>query len=76
MMSFRAQTSWAKMTSLGYNLTAPACHVTKKVNKAEQRTYNSTNFAYEQADFSTPVIYTCKIPIRLILWYNFIKYFV
>ncbi len=35
MTSFRGQASWAKMTSPGGKLTAPACHPTKKVNKAE-----------------------------------------
>ncbi len=29
------QASWAKMMSLGEKLTAPACHPTKFVNKAE-----------------------------------------
>jgi hypothetical protein len=31
------------MTSPGGKLTAPACHPTKKVNKAEFQTYLSTN---------------------------------
>jgi hypothetical protein len=35
MMSFRGQASWAKVISLGGRLTAPACHPTKYVNKAE-----------------------------------------
>jgi len=35
MTSFRGQASWAKMTSPGGKLAAPACHPTKKVNKAE-----------------------------------------
>jgi hypothetical protein len=35
MMSLRGQASWAKMTSLGGKLTAPACHPTKYANKAE-----------------------------------------
>jgi len=29
MTSFRGQSSWAKMTSAGDRLTAPACHPTK-----------------------------------------------
>ncbi len=33
----------AKMTSPGGKLTAPACHLTKKVNKAEVLTYLTTN---------------------------------
>jgi hypothetical protein len=41
--SFRGQASWAKMASPGGKLTAPACHPTKKVNKAEELTYLSTN---------------------------------
>jgi hypothetical protein len=43
MMSFRGQASWAKMTSPWGKLTALACHLTKKVNKAEELTYLSTN---------------------------------
>ncbi len=35
MMPLRGQTSWPKMMSLGGKLTAPACHTTKYVNKAE-----------------------------------------
>jgi len=33
------------MTSLGGKLTALACHPTKRVNKAEELTYLSTNIA-------------------------------
>jgi len=43
MTSFRGQASWAKMTSHGGKLTALACHLTEKVNKAEELTYFSTN---------------------------------
>jgi hypothetical protein len=43
MMKFRGQARWAKMTSPGGKLKAPACHPTKKVNKAEELTYLSTN---------------------------------
>jgi hypothetical protein len=43
MMSFRGQASLAKMMSLGGKLTALACHSTKRVNKAEELTYLSTN---------------------------------
>ncbi len=42
-MSFRGQASWAKMMSPGDKLTAPACHPTKKVNKADEPTYPSIN---------------------------------
>jgi hypothetical protein len=35
MPSFSGQAGWAKMTSPGVKLTAPGCHLTKKVNKAE-----------------------------------------
>jgi hypothetical protein len=35
-MSFRGQASWAKMTIPRVKLTAQACHLTKKVNKAEK----------------------------------------
>ncbi len=31
--------SWAKMTSPGGKLTALTCHLTKRVNKAEEQTY-------------------------------------
>ncbi len=41
-MSLKGQASWAKMTSHGMKLTAPACHLTKYVNKAEQRAFLST----------------------------------
>jgi hypothetical protein len=43
MTSFRGQASWVKMTSPEGKLTALACHLTKKVNKAEELTYLSTN---------------------------------
>jgi hypothetical protein len=43
MMSFRGQVSLAKMMSPGGKLAALACHLTKKVSKAEQQTYLSTN---------------------------------
>ncbi len=43
MMSFRVQASRAKMMSPGSKLTALGCHPTKKVNKAEELTYLSTN---------------------------------
>jgi hypothetical protein len=42
-MSFRGQASWAKMMSPRGKLTAPACHPTKKVNKADEPTYHSIN---------------------------------
>jgi hypothetical protein len=45
MISFRGQASWAKMTSPGIKLAAQACHPTKKVNKAEELNYLSTNIA-------------------------------
>jgi hypothetical protein len=41
--SCRWQVSSAKMTSLGSMLTHLACHPTKRVNKAEELTYLSTN---------------------------------
>jgi len=37
--------SGAKIMSPGGNLTALSCHPTKKVNKAEELTYLSTNIA-------------------------------
>jgi hypothetical protein len=43
MTSFRGQASWAKMTSPGGKLKALACHTSKKVNKAKELTYLSTN---------------------------------
>jgi len=42
-MSFRVQASWRKKVSPGGKLTERACHPTKKVNKAEELTYLSTN---------------------------------
>jgi hypothetical protein len=43
MTSFSGQASWAKMMSPRGKLTALASHLTKKVNKAEELTYLSTN---------------------------------
>jgi hypothetical protein len=43
MMSFRGQASSAKLKSLGSKRTELACHPTKRVNKAEELTYLSTN---------------------------------
>jgi hypothetical protein len=47
-MSFRGQVSSAKMMSLGGKQTTLACHPTKRVNKAEELTYISTNIAFVQ----------------------------
>jgi hypothetical protein len=43
MTSFRGQASWAKMTLPVGKLTALACHLTKRINKAEEVTYIFTN---------------------------------
>jgi hypothetical protein len=43
MASFRGQVGWAKMSSPGGKLIALACHPNKKVKKAEELTYLSTN---------------------------------
>jgi hypothetical protein len=48
MTSFRGQGSWAKMMSPRVKLTSPACHPTKRVNKAEELTYLSTNIGTTQ----------------------------
>jgi hypothetical protein len=40
------QASSAKMMSLGDKLTALACHPTKRVNKAEELIYLSTNIDF------------------------------
>jgi hypothetical protein len=45
MTSFRGQADWAKMTSPRGKLKAVPCHPTKKVNKAKELTYLSTNIA-------------------------------
>jgi hypothetical protein len=45
MTSFRGQASWANMTLPRGKLTAMVCHLTKRVNKAEELTYLSTNIA-------------------------------
>jgi len=42
-MSLRGQARWAKMMSPGGELTALACYLTKKVKKAEELIYLSTN---------------------------------
>ncbi len=44
MTSFRGQASWAKITSPVGKLRALACHPTKKVIKADELTYISTNW--------------------------------
>jgi hypothetical protein len=43
MMSFQGPSSWEKMTSSGGMLQALAHHPTKKVNKAEDLTYPTSN---------------------------------
>jgi hypothetical protein len=48
MTSFRGQASWAKITSPRGKLTALMCLPTKKVNKAEELAYLSTNIAHTQ----------------------------
>ncbi len=45
MTSFRGQASWAKMMSFEGKLTALACRLTKRVNKADKLTHLSTNIA-------------------------------
>jgi len=45
MTLLRGQDSWAKMMSPGGKLTAQACHPTKKVNKAVELTYLSSNWS-------------------------------
>jgi len=49
MMSFGGQDGRTKMTSPGGKLTALSCHLTKKVNKAEELTYPSIQLAYINA---------------------------
>jgi hypothetical protein len=46
MMSFRGQAIWAKIMSPWGKLTALACHLTQRVNKAEELTYLSTNIGH------------------------------
>jgi hypothetical protein len=48
-MSFGGQAGRTKMTSPGGKLTALSCHLTKKVNKAEELTYPSIQLAYINA---------------------------
>jgi hypothetical protein len=43
MTSFRGYARWAKMTSHGGKLTPLLCHPNKKLNKAEEITYLTTN---------------------------------
>ncbi len=40
------QASWAKWSQPGAKLTTPACHPTKKVNKAEELTHLSGNIVW------------------------------
>jgi hypothetical protein len=47
MMSFRGAGSWAKLSSPGGKLTALACHLIIKLNKAEKLTYLSSNIGQE-----------------------------
>ncbi len=56
MTSFRGKAISAKMTSLRGKLTALACHSTKRVNKAEELTYLSTNIG-------------TNVVAYLLLWY-------
>jgi hypothetical protein len=42
-MSFKGRASRVKLMSLGGKLTAPTCHLTKKVNKVEELTCVSAN---------------------------------
>jgi hypothetical protein len=45
MTSFIGQACWPKMMSPGGKLTALVCHLTTKVNQAEELTYLTTNIA-------------------------------
>jgi hypothetical protein len=67
MTSLRGQTSWAKMTSLRGKLTAPACHLTKFVNKAEYRTFLSTNIdlSLRRVSFQNSITNKNILKIRL-----------
>jgi hypothetical protein len=51
MTTFRGQASWAKMTSPGGKPAALVCHLTKRVNKAEELTYLLTNIAKKLVKF-------------------------
>jgi hypothetical protein len=46
MTTFGGHASLAKMTALGGKLTALSRHLTKRVNKAEEPTFLSTNTGY------------------------------
>jgi hypothetical protein len=48
MTSLRGQASWANMTSPGGKLTALVCHLSMRVNKAEELTYLSTSIGTGQ----------------------------
>jgi hypothetical protein len=58
-MSFKGHASWAKMTSPGGKLTALACHLTKKVSKAEEQTYLFTNIGVTVECLSLLATRTC-----------------
>jgi len=65
MMSFKGQASWTKMMSPGGNLSALACHPTKKVNKAEQLTYLSTKIVFSSKLSELSVLYfKCALFMR------------
>jgi hypothetical protein len=50
MMSFRGQANWTKMMAFGGKLTALACHLTKRLNKAEELSNLSTNITSSFTD--------------------------
>ncbi len=64
MMSFRGQASRAKKMSSGGKLTVLACHPTKKVNKAEELSYLSTDIGvmFKKGALGKP------FPINRMLW--------
>jgi hypothetical protein len=57
MASSMGQASWAKMMSPGDKVTAIACHPTKKVNKAEDLTYLSTNIVGTEVNFQLKLLF-------------------
>jgi hypothetical protein len=69
MTSFRGQPSWDKMSSSEAELTALACHPTKKVNKAEELTYLSINITlYVKCHYADCHYSECYGALETLYW--------
>jgi hypothetical protein len=75
MTSFRlrGKASSAIMMSLGVKLTALVCHLTKRVNKAEELTYFSTNIDAYAVSLSLKLMFSAvSFKILLLLGYSLV----